>query len=72
MRNTAPRAPPAWAHGVTFGLLMTLFFWVRDAIEGRVPPWPRWALVYGFTAVLCGTLYGCFYWWLERRSARRP
>ena len=58
-------------HGLGFGLFMALFFWVRDAIEGRVPPWPHWTLVYGLTAVLGGILYGCIYGWLERRYARR-
>ena len=59
-------------HGIGFGLIMGLFFWARDAFEGHVPPWPRWALVYGLVPLLGGILYGCTYWWLERRYARRP
>lgn len=59
-------------HGIGFGLLMGLFFWGRDAIESDVAPWPRGAIVYGLVPVLGGILYGGFYWWLERRSARRP
>jgi len=59
-------------HGLGFGLIMALFFWARDALEGDLPPWPRWAIVYGLVAVLGGVVYGCFYWWLERRSVRRP
>jgi len=59
-------------HGLGFGVFMTLFSWARDALDGHVPPWPRWALVYGLVGVAGGIVYGCLYWWLERRSARRP
>ncbi len=58
-------------HGVGFGVLMAVFFWARDAFKGDVSPWPRWAIEYGLVPVLGGILYGCFYGWLDRRSARR-
>ena len=70
MKKIAQCSPGAVANGVGFGLLFTAFQWVWDAIEGTVPPWPRWALVYGGVAVLGGTVYGLLWCWLERRSAK--
>lgn len=59
-------------HGLGFGLIMAVSLWARDAFEGDVPPWPRWALVQALGAVLGDILYGGIVCWLDRQSARRP
>ncbi|MFO0931133.1 MAG: hypothetical protein U1E39_00325 [Planctomycetota bacterium] len=66
-----PAKPGALANGVAFGLLFTAFQWGWDAIEGKIAPWPRWALAYGSAMLVASTLWGLFWWWLQRREARR-
>ena len=69
MKKTATPGPVA--NGVAFGLLSTALQWGWDAVAGRVAPWPRWAMAYGGSALIGGTLWGLYWWWVQRREARR-